>query len=137
MFSYKSNKTQEKLYNHIYIYRHIYQWIIGIAMGTNCVPLLVDFGLFSYDTEFVLLLQKIKSLFSRSYILAMFRQLIIQTLPTTFHYKNWRYWRGNQKLKSKKDRQYNGQEDNLWSTKHYPVNYRSRNMNTTENRRLL
>ena len=31
----------------------IFQQIIGIPMGTNCAPLLVDLFLYSYESEFI------------------------------------------------------------------------------------
>ena len=31
----------------------VFQQIVGIPMGTNCVPLLADISLYSYEAEFI------------------------------------------------------------------------------------
>ena len=44
----------EFLINNIYEFvRHIFQQIIGIPMGINCVPLLTDLSLYSHEAEFI------------------------------------------------------------------------------------
>ena len=35
----------------LYVYRKVFQQIIGIPMGTNCAPLLADIFLYSYEGE--------------------------------------------------------------------------------------
>ena len=36
---------------------HVYQQTVGIPMGSNCVPLVVDLFLYSYEVDFVQHLQ--------------------------------------------------------------------------------
>ena len=31
----------------------LFRWVIGIPMGTNCAPLIADFFLYSYESEFL------------------------------------------------------------------------------------
>ena len=46
-------KTTELLVNNIYVRfgGQLFRQIVGIPMGTNCVPLLVDLFLYSYENE--------------------------------------------------------------------------------------
>ena len=39
---------------------HVYQQTVGIPVGTNCAPLVVDLFLYSYEVDFVQHLQKSK-----------------------------------------------------------------------------
>ena len=50
------------VYTNLHKYREngVYQQIVGIPMGTNCVPLIADFFLYCYERDFMSNLQKSK-----------------------------------------------------------------------------
>jgi hypothetical protein len=49
------NKMLEFLIDNIYVVvgGQVFQQSVGIPMGTNCAPLLVDLFLYSYEAEFI------------------------------------------------------------------------------------
>jgi hypothetical protein len=69
----------------------LFQQVVGIPMGTNCAPLLADLFLYSYESEFLQKLVKIRRfmrlepLISHTGILMTFYLSIILDLQNFFH----------------------------------------------------
>jgi hypothetical protein len=46
------------LIDSIFVMLGVFQQIVGIAMGTNCAPLLADLFLYSYEADFIVVYAK-------------------------------------------------------------------------------
>ena len=77
----------------------LFQQVVGIPMGTNCAPLLADLFLYSYESEFLQKLVKIRRfmrlepLISHTGILMTFYLSIILDLQNFFHWYIFQSWK--------------------------------------------
>ena len=77
----------------------LFQQFVGIPMGTNCVPLLVDLFVYSYESEFLQNLVKDKkihearALISHTGILMTYYLSLILDLQNFFHLYILQSWK--------------------------------------------
>jgi hypothetical protein len=77
----------------------LFQQVVGIPMGTNCAPPLADLFLYSYESEFLKILYKIRRfmklepLISHTGTLMTFYLSIILDLQNFFHWYILQRWK--------------------------------------------